>query len=109
METLGRQIASGSIQKRFDQLRHLLGLRYVARHRQHLLGLLRLLVHLLQPHRRDDAPRGRQVAAPVVEQRFDASGAVWDLEDLDKQVGGFFEGRDPNVGFAADSIMKLEV
>jgi len=49
------------------------------------------------------------VAAPVVEQRFDASGSVWDLEDLDKQLGGFFEGRDPSVGFAADSIMQLSV
>ncbi|NHC21609.1 3-oxoacyl-ACP reductase [Nocardioides sp. IC4_145] len=49
------------------------------------------------------------VAAPVVEQRFDASGSVWDLEDLAKQVGGFFEGRDPSVGFAADSIMQLTV
>src|SRR5688572_23340322 len=49
------------------------------------------------------------VAAPVVERRFDASGSVWDLEDLDKQLGGFFEGRDPSVGFAADSIMQLQV
>ncbi|MDN4175343.1 3-oxoacyl-ACP reductase [Nocardioides sp. SOB77] len=49
------------------------------------------------------------VAAPVVEQRFDASGSVWDLEDLAKQVGGYFEGRDPAVGFAADSIMQLTV
>jgi NAD(P)-dependent dehydrogenase (short-subunit alcohol dehydrogenase family) len=49
------------------------------------------------------------VAAPVVERRFDASGAVWDLADLDQQVGGFFAGRDPNVGFAADSIMKLTI
>jgi NAD(P)-dependent dehydrogenase (short-subunit alcohol dehydrogenase family) len=48
------------------------------------------------------------VAAPVVEQRFDSSGATWDLEDLDKQVGGFFVDRDPSVGFAADSIMRLE-
>ncbi len=48
------------------------------------------------------------VAAPVVEQRFDASGSVWDLEDLDKQLGGFFESRDPAVGFAADSIMALQ-
>ena len=47
------------------------------------------------------------VAAPVVEQRFDASGSLWDLEDLDKQLGGFFHGRDPSVGFAADSIMQL--
>ncbi len=49
------------------------------------------------------------VAAPVVEQRFDASGSVWSLDDLDKQVGGFFDGRDPSRGFAADSIMALEV
>ena len=49
------------------------------------------------------------VAAPVVEQRFDASGDLWDLEDLAKQVGGHFEGRDPSRGFAADSIMQLTV
>ena len=47
------------------------------------------------------------VAAPVVEQRFDRSGSTWTLEDLDKQVGGYFVGRDPSVGFAADSIMNL--
>ena len=28
------------------------------------------------------------VAAPVVEQRFDATGALWDLADLDRQLGG---------------------
>lgn len=49
------------------------------------------------------------LAAPVVEQRFDASGATWDLEDLAKQVGGYFDGRDPSVGFAADSVMQLTV
>ncbi|HJQ04870.1 MAG TPA: 3-oxoacyl-ACP reductase [Nocardioides sp.] len=49
------------------------------------------------------------VAAPVVEQRFDASGDLWSADDLDKQLGGFFADRDPSVGFAADSIMKLEV
>jgi NAD(P)-dependent dehydrogenase (short-subunit alcohol dehydrogenase family) len=49
------------------------------------------------------------VAAPVVEQRFDASGSVWDLPDLDRQLGGFFSGRDPSVGFAADSILRMEV
>ena len=47
------------------------------------------------------------VAAPVVEQRFDTSGSTWTLEDLDQQVGGYFVGRDPSVGFAADSIMSL--
>ena len=49
------------------------------------------------------------VAAPVVEQRFDKSGQLWDADDLDRQLGSFFADRDPSVGFAADSIMKLEV
>ncbi len=49
------------------------------------------------------------VAAPVVEQRFDATGATWSLSDLDTQLGGFFERRDPQQGFAADSIMQLSV
>src|SRR5690349_16166599 len=49
------------------------------------------------------------VAAPVVERRFDATGATWDLKDLDSQVGAFFADRDPATCFAADSIMKLEV
>ncbi|WP_183093352.1 3-oxoacyl-ACP reductase [Nocardioides stalactiti] len=49
------------------------------------------------------------VAAPVVEQRFDASGDLWTPDDLDKQLGGFFADRDPAVGFAADSIMQLSV
>lgn len=48
------------------------------------------------------------VAAPVVEQRFDTSGTLWTLDDLDKQLGGYFEDRDPSVGFAADSIMRLQ-
>ncbi|TIC83938.1 3-oxoacyl-ACP reductase [Nocardioides sp. GY 10113] len=49
------------------------------------------------------------VAAPVVEQRFDAAGDLWTADDLDKQLGGFFVDRDPSVGFAADSIMQLTV
>jgi len=49
------------------------------------------------------------VAAPVVEQRFDTSGTTWTLDDLDKQLGGYFDGRDPSRGFAADSIMQLSV
>ncbi|MGZ4473979.1 MAG: hypothetical protein ACXVXM_18610 [Nocardioidaceae bacterium] len=47
------------------------------------------------------------LAAPVVEQRFDATGSAWDLQDLDKQVGAFFADRDPAVGFAADSVLSL--
>ena len=49
------------------------------------------------------------VAAPVVEQRFDKSGTIWTLDDLDKQLGGYFDGRDPSRGFAADSIMQLTI
>lgn len=49
------------------------------------------------------------VAAPVVEQRFDKSGTTWTLDDLDKQLGGYFDGRDPARGFAADSIMQLTI
>ena len=49
------------------------------------------------------------LAAPVVEQRFDASGSLWDLEDLDKQLGGYFADRDPSLSFAADSVLKLTV
>jgi 3-oxoacyl-[acyl-carrier protein] reductase len=49
------------------------------------------------------------VAAPVVAQRFDASGDLWTADDLDKQLGGFFADRDPSIGFAADSIMQLSV
>ena len=49
------------------------------------------------------------LAAPVVEQRFDAAGAVWDGADLDQQVGKYFADRDPAVGFAADAVMQLQV
>ncbi len=47
------------------------------------------------------------LAAPVVEQRFDAAGDTWDLTDLDKQIGTYFADRDPAKGFAADSIMNI--
>ncbi|MGZ4498222.1 MAG: 3-oxoacyl-ACP reductase [Nocardioides sp.] len=49
------------------------------------------------------------VAAPVVEQRFDKAGTTWSAADLDKQLGGYFDGRDPARGFAADSIMQLTI
>ena len=49
------------------------------------------------------------VAAPVVEQRFDTAGDVFDLAELDKTVGAFFADRDPSVGFAADSVLQLSV
>jgi NAD(P)-dependent dehydrogenase (short-subunit alcohol dehydrogenase family) len=48
------------------------------------------------------------LAAPVVEQRFDAQSDTWDLTDLDKQIGTYFADRDPGLGFAADSIMHID-
>ena len=35
------------------------------------------------------------VAAPVVEQRFDKAGSLWTADDLDKQLGGYFDGPRP--------------
>jgi len=49
------------------------------------------------------------IAAPVVEERFDTAGDVFDLPELDKTVGAFFADRDPSVCFAADSVMQLQV
>lgn len=49
------------------------------------------------------------VAAPVVEERFDKAGDRWTAADLEQQLGGYFADRDPSVGFAADSIMRLGV
>ncbi|HSJ21765.1 MAG TPA: 3-oxoacyl-ACP reductase [Nocardioidaceae bacterium] len=48
------------------------------------------------------------LAAPVVEQRFDAQSDTWDLTDLDKQIGTYFADRDPDLGFAADSVMHVD-
>ncbi len=48
------------------------------------------------------------LAAPAVEQRFDATGDVFDPTDLDKQVGAYFAERDPARGFAADGVMHLD-
>ncbi|HET9501546.1 MAG TPA: 3-oxoacyl-ACP reductase [Marmoricola sp.] len=47
------------------------------------------------------------LAAPVVEQQFDAAGGTFDLAELDQSLGGYFESRDPALSFAADSVMQL--
>ena len=47
------------------------------------------------------------LAAPVVDQRFDTDADIWSTEELDKVVGGFFADRDPELSFAADSILSL--
>ena len=47
------------------------------------------------------------LAAPVVEQRFDTAAELWSAEELDRTLGGFFAERDPEVSFAADSVLSL--
>ncbi len=47
------------------------------------------------------------MAAPVVEQRFDTQGDLWSTDELDQTLGGFFADRDPEVSFAADSVLSL--
>src|SRR3954453_23088506 len=47
------------------------------------------------------------LAAPVVERRFDTEADAWSPEELDRTLGGFFADRDPEVSFAADSILSL--
>ena len=47
------------------------------------------------------------LAAPVVDQRFDTEADVWSAEELDRTLGGFFADRDPEISFAADSILTL--
>ncbi len=47
------------------------------------------------------------LAAPVVERRFDAAGDVFDPAELEESLGGYFADRDPELGFAADSVMSL--
>jgi 3-oxoacyl-[acyl-carrier protein] reductase len=47
------------------------------------------------------------LAAPVVEQRFDSEKNLWSTEELDRMLGGYFADRDPQVSFAADSVLTL--
>jgi 3-oxoacyl-[acyl-carrier protein] reductase len=46
-------------------------------------------------------------SAPAVEKRFDASGAVWTVEDLDGALGSYFAGRDPKQSFVASAFAEL--
>lgn len=49
------------------------------------------------------------LAPPTVEQRFDASAELWTSEALGAELGKYFADRDPQQGFAADSIMQLTI
>lgn len=46
------------------------------------------------------------MAAPVVEQRFDAAGGAFDAAELAESLGSYFDGRDPARMFAASEALK---
>ncbi|MCW2600176.1 MAG: hypothetical protein JWM02_2005 [Frankiales bacterium] len=45
--------------------------------------------------------------APNLEKRFDASGATWTPDELDRALGAHFSDRDPELTFSADVFLKL--
>jgi NAD(P)-dependent dehydrogenase (short-subunit alcohol dehydrogenase family) len=48
------------------------------------------------------------VAAPTVAQRFDSTGELWTLDDLDATIGHYFDhDHDPAVTFAATEVLGL--
>jgi NAD(P)-dependent dehydrogenase (short-subunit alcohol dehydrogenase family) len=49
------------------------------------------------------------LAPPTVAERFDAEpGSLWTQDGLAEAVGAWFAGRDPEDGFSADAVMKLQ-
>ena len=49
------------------------------------------------------------LAAPVVEQRFDASGDAWTTTISTSSSAASSPTATPSVGFAADSVMQLKI
>lgn len=47
------------------------------------------------------------VAAPTVEQRFDAEGGIWNRSDFAAAIDSHWEGRDEGRSFSASEIAKL--
>lgn len=47
------------------------------------------------------------MAAPSVEQRFDAAAELWTQEDLGTVLGGYFADRDPARSFACADVLNL--
>ncbi len=48
------------------------------------------------------------MAAPTVENRFDAAGSAFTVEELDEKLSSYFTGRGPYETYAAYSIAELE-
>lgn len=47
------------------------------------------------------------MAPPSIEHRFGAAGDVWTPEELATQVGGYFDGRDPDKIFSAAELKSF--
>lgn len=45
--------------------------------------------------------------APTVEKRFDTAGATFSVDELARDVGGYFADRDPGTTFAATEVLSL--
>ncbi|MFD4180621.1 3-oxoacyl-ACP reductase [Rhodococcus sp. NPDC058514] len=48
------------------------------------------------------------MAAPKVENRFDAAGSAFTVDELDQQLSSYFVGRGPYETYAAYSVAELE-
>ena len=48
------------------------------------------------------------MAAPKVENRFDAAGSAFSVEELDDQLTPYFSGRGPYETYAAYNVAELE-
>lgn len=46
------------------------------------------------------------LASPTIEHTFASEGAVWTNDDVAEQLGGYFDGRDPERTFSAEDILS---
>lgn len=47
------------------------------------------------------------MAPPTIEQRFDSNGPMWTPEEIEKNLGGYFAGRDPQRTFVCADLANL--
>lgn len=47
------------------------------------------------------------LAPPTIEQRFDTNGPLWTQDELETQLGSYFQDRDPEKSFAATDVLSI--
>ncbi len=47
------------------------------------------------------------MAPPTIEHRFDADPPMWTFDDVERQLGGYFAGRDPQRNFVCSDLANL--